>query len=163
MSNNEKDIKDLISKFNHQQSAFNSSRMSAPGNNSFLGNNPIMENKGPDLHAGIDNQGMSYQSKPLPAGGLTPARGPSPIPAGNSCPQCGMMHPPLRAGEKCPNAVVKKMTEESEDFSLDVRRYLANLQNILMSQIEQKRIKDVKKLFQNITIEITKYLEGYKE
>jgi hypothetical protein len=32
-----------------------------------------------------------------------------------------------------------------------------------MSQIDSKGIQDVDKLFKNITLEVTKYLEGYKE
>lgn len=163
MSDNEKDIQALISKFNKQQAAFTPPGGVPGGNNSFLGNNPVIENTGPDPHAGIDNQGIVSNPTPVQPGQITTASGPSPIPTGNTCPQCGMMHPPLRPGEKCPNAMAKAMTEESEDFSLDIRRYLANLQNILMSQIDQKKIKDVKKLFQNITIEITKYLEDYTE
>lgn len=166
MNNNEKDIQELINKFSQQQSSFapRNQGSTAGEDNSFLGNNPVLNKPvGLDSHSGIDNQGSINNSTPIKPGTISPAAGPSPIPTGNECPQCGMMHPPLRSGEKCPNAAFKAMSEESEDFSLDIRRYLANLQNILMSQIDKKGIKDVKKLFQNITIEITKYLEGYKE
>lgn len=149
---NEKDIQDMIKQFNMQQGAM-------MPNQNFAGN----PNQGLDGHTGIDNQGPVNESVPLTPGTITPAAGPSPVPTGNTCPQCNMMHPPLRPGEKCPNAVVKAMTEESEDKSVDVNKYLVNLQNILMSQIDKKKIKDVKKLYQNITIEITKYLEEYKE
>ena len=152
MSDNEKDIQDLISQYTAQQNAFTP-------NAKFTGDT----NQGIDPHRGIDNQGSVNESVPMTPGTMTPAKGPDPVPVGNQCPQCNMMHPPLRPGEKCPNAIVKAMTEESEDKTLDINKYLVNLQHILMSQIELKKIKDVKKLYENITIEMTKFLEAYTE
>ena len=152
MSDDEKDIQDMIKKYTLQQ-------QSMTPNPAFQGNT----NQGIDPHQGIDNQGVVNESVPMPPGTINTSPGPSPVPTGNTCPQCDMVHPPLRPGEKCPNSIVKSMTEENDDKSLDVNKYLVNLQHILMSQIEQKKIKDVKKLYQNITIEITKYLEDYKE
>lgn len=151
-ANDEKDIQDLIKQYTLQQSAFQPK--------------PEFEGKtsqGIDPHRGIDNQGNLSESTPLTPSSMGPTKGPDPVPTGNNCPQCNMMHPPLRPGEKCPNAALKSMTEEGDDVSVDVNKYLVNLQNILMSQIEMKKIKDVKKLFENITIEVTKFLEGYKE
>ncbi len=150
MTDNEKDIQDLISKFNQQSS--------------FMTSTPNLQNpsQGIDIHTGIDNQGVINESVPLTPGVMQPIIAPTPIPTGNICPECNMMHPPL-GGEKCPNAVVKAMTEESEEVIIDINKYLINLQNILMSQIDSKKIKDVKKLFENITIEMAKFLEGYKE
>ena len=150
MADNEKDIQDLINKFNQQSS--------------FMAQNPAMgnPNQGIDVHTGIDNQGAINESTPVTPGMMQPSTGPAPIPTGNICPQCNMMHPPIR-GDKCPNAAVKAMTEESEEVVVDINKYLVNLQHILMSQIESRKIKDVKKLFENITLEIMKYLEGYKE
>jgi hypothetical protein len=150
MTDNEKDIQDMINKFN-QQSSFMSNR-------SMIGN----PNQGIDTHTGIDNQGPINESVPISPDTIQPSTGLAPIPTGNICSQCNMMHPPIK-GEKCPNAIVKAMTEESDEIVVDVNKYLVNLQNILMSQIESKKIKDVNKLFKNITIEITKFLEEYKE
>jgi len=148
----EKNIKDLINKFNKQQSAF------LP-NSQFAGDS----SQGIDVHTGIDNQGIVDKSSPLPPGIVQPPKAHVPAPTGNICPQCNMVHPPLKVGEKCPNAVVKSMTSESEEVIVDVNKYLVALQNILMSKIDEQKIKDVNKLFQNITLEITKFLEGYKE
>ena len=150
MTNDEKDIQDLINKFNKQSS--------------FMAKGPALgnPNQGIDVHTGIDNQGVINESTPIAPTALAPSAAPTPIPTGNVCPECNMMHPPLM-GKKCPNAVVKTMTEESDEIVVDINKYLVNLQNILMSQIESKKIKDINKLFQNITIEIAKYLEGYKE
>lgn len=150
MTNDEKDIQDLINKFNQQSS--------------FMAKGPALgnPNQGIDTHTGIDNQGVINESAPVTPGMMQPSTGPAPIPTGNICPQCNMMHPPLM-GKKCPNAIVKAMTEESDEIVVDVNKYLVNLQNILMSQIESKKIKDVNKLFQNITLETTKFLEEYKE
>jgi len=151
MSDQEKDIQDLINRYTQQQNAFNP-------NPAFKGN----VSQGIDPHKGIDNQGSVNESVPLTPGSIT-TNGPDPIPTGNTCPQCDMMHPPLRPGEKCPNAMAKALREESDDPTLDVNKYLTNLQTILMSQISKKGIKNVRKLYENITIEMTKFLEEYTE
>lgn len=149
---NEKDIQNLIKQFGAQQSR-------TQLNNQFQGN----PNQGIDTHTGIDNQGIINESAPVPSGMLQPSKAPIPAPTGNICPQCNTVHPPLPPGEKCPNAIVKAMTEESEEVIVDVNKYLIGLQNILMSQIDKKGIKDINKLFQNITLEINTFLEEYKE
>lgn len=165
MSDNEKDIADLIRKFQTQSSHMGIPNSQGGGNMSFLGNNPILgEGRGGiDRHSGIDNQGDSMPSQPINPGQISRASAPSPIPVENGCPQCGMIHPPLRPGEKCPNAGAKIKSVDGTEKVVDVNKYLMTLRNILMSQIDSKGIKDVDKLFKNITLEITKYLEGYKE
>ena len=148
---NEKDIQDLINKYTQQQNAFQP--------------NPAFEGKvsqGIDPHKGIDNQGFVNESVPVTPGSIA-TKGPDPVPVGNTCQQCDMMHPPLQSGEKCPNAMAKSLREESDDPTLDVNKYLTTLQTILMSQISKKKIKDIKKFYQNITIEMTKFLEEYTE
>ncbi len=149
----EKDIKDLINQYSQQQSGF------AGAGQQFQGN----PNQGVDSHSGIDNQGSVDNSTPLAPGMLSTSKGPDPVPAGNVCPQCNMVHPPIPHGQKCPNAVVKSITEESTEVVVDVNKYLVSLQNILMSKIEKNEVKDVNKLFQNITLEIAKFLEEYSE
>jgi len=85
---------------------------------------------------------------------------PSPIPTSSGrCEQCGTYHPPIKDGEKCPVAPVKGHGGEE----LDLNPFFAQLKNICMSQIQQKGIKNYKKLFQFIIIEITKSLENYSE
>jgi len=73
------------------------------------------------------------------------------------CEQCGTFHPPLRKGERCPVAPIKN----SDGEEIDLNPFFAQLKNICMSQIQQKGIKDTKKLFQYVTVEITKLLETY--
>ena len=41
--------------------------------------------------------------------------------------------------------------------------FLGDLKNIIISQVDQKKIQDVEQLFKNIIVEITKFLEGYTE
>jgi len=89
--------------------------------------------------------------------------GPPPPVAGafDACPQCGVMHPPLRTGENCP---VKKV--EVVDAGLkeeDITKFIIDLRNIAISQIELKGIKDGNKLFKYLTVEFMKTLEGYSE
>ena len=149
---NEKDIQELIKNYSKQQA-------------SFMGNNPVVQNPSQysDPHNGIDNQGTVNESTPITPSMMTPSAASAPAPTGNVCSQCNTVHPPLRPGAKCPNAIVKSITKEGEDVIVDVNKYLVNIRNILMSNIDKHEIKDINKLFQNITLEITKYLEGYKE
>ena len=78
-----------------------------------------------------------------------------------TCPQCGQLHPPVPDGKKCPMADNKIKTETGQ--TINVEQYLVTLRNIALSQIEKKGIKDPNKLFQQLTVEVTKFLEGYTE
>jgi len=78
-----------------------------------------------------------------------------------TCPQCGQLHPPVKAGEKCPMAGNK--IESDTGQTVNVEQYLVTLRNIAVSQIEKKGIKDPNKLFQQLTVEMTKFLEDYTE
>ena len=78
-----------------------------------------------------------------------------------NCPQCGSMHPPLRPGETCPMKKVEVIEAGISDD--DINRFLSALKNISVSQIQSKGIKDGNKLFQHLTIELTKILEAYSE
>ena len=77
------------------------------------------------------------------------------------CPQCGVMHPPLRAGEKCP--VAKVEVKEAGLKDEDITKFIVDMRNIAISQIESKGIKDGNKLFKYLTVEFMKSLEAYKE
>jgi len=86
----------------------------------------------------------------------TPAQG-----AFAQCPQCGVMHPPLNPGQRCPVAKVEiKSAGITPD---DVTRFTVNMRDIAISQIELKKIKDGNKLFKHLTVEFMKILESYKE
>lgn len=74
------------------------------------------------------------------------------------CPQCGLLHPPVEPGKKCPNAPI-----QVGEKKVGTTKFLVDLKNICASQIEKKNIKDVEKMFKKLTIEITKFLEGYEE
>jgi hypothetical protein len=76
------------------------------------------------------------------------------------CPDCNMMHPPLKRGERCPNAPA---SADIADVDMEINKYLVNLKNIAMSQIQSKGIKNINKLLQYMTIEMTKLMEGYNE
>lgn len=77
----------------------------------------------------------------------------------NECSQCGLIHPPLKEGETCPMA--PEITIDGEVVNYD--HFLRSLKDILTSQIKSKKIKDRQKLFGIIIVEITKFLEEYRE
>ena len=89
--------------------------------------------------------------------------GPPPAAAGAfpECPQCGTMHPPVKAGARCP--VAKVEVKEAGLKQEDVTKLVVDLRNIAISQIESKGIKDGNKLFKYLTIEFMKSLEAYKD
>jgi len=74
------------------------------------------------------------------------------------CPQCGLLHPPIRSGTECPNAPI-----QIGEKRVDTAKFLVDLKNICSSQIEKKNIKDVEKMFKKLTMEVTKFLESYEE
>lgn len=78
--------------------------------------------------------------------------------SGSQCPQCGLIHPPLPQGERCPNAK-PKVDGLKED---DVRIFVGNLQNMILYNLETKKSSDPKKVFQDITLMVAKYLEAMK-
>jgi len=84
--------------------------------------------------------------------------------SGISCTQCGTMHPPLQPGQKCPLAIASAKTKETNNgVKVDVYDITDTIVNILLSQIDMKKIKDVKKLKGYIIVNMTKLLEGYNE
>ena len=78
---------------------------------------------------------------------------------GNVCPECGTMHPPVAAGEKCPNAKMNLESITDEEIGM----FLSSIKNIIISQVEKNKVKDVKKLFQQSVVVLAKFLEEYKE
>ncbi len=91
-------------------------------------------------------------------------QGSIPVPAQGAfaeCPQCGSMHPPINPGEICPNKKIEIKAAGLKDE--DINKFLVSLKNICVSQIESKSIKDGNKLFKHLIMELTKFLEGYKE
>ncbi len=79
--------------------------------------------------------------------------------SGNKCDQCGLIHPPLPMGQRCPNAKVEVKGVDPND----VRKFLVDLSNVILFHIESKKISDTKKIFGEITLLIAKYREdNYK-
>lgn len=92
-----------------------------------------------------------------------PPPGPALSPSMSKCPQCGIYHPPVKPGEVCP---LKPATVKSPDgtvHQLELDKYLVTMKTIIVSQLGKKQLKDPKKFFQNMIIELTKFIEGYKE
>lgn len=83
---------------------------------------------------------------------------------GDVCKQCGTMHPPVAEGATCPLKSVA--SEPDKTGGLDdttVNKHLVDMRNIIMAQVSAKGIKDGKKFFQHLVIELTKVMEGYNE
>lgn len=85
--------------------------------------------------------------------------GPAPAPSGGVCPQCGIMHPPVKPGEVCPMAPIKT----KDNKVVDPTNFLTKMKLIISNQLEQKGVKDPEKFFQHLTIELMKAMEEYKE
>ena len=77
------------------------------------------------------------------------------------CKDCGFSHPPVPAGSRCSMSKTKELTPSGQEINFDV--LITPLKNILVSQIKKKDIKDQKKLFGKVIVEITKIVEDYKE
>ena len=94
---------------------------------------------------------------------VTNSAGPAPPAVGafDVCSQCGIMHPPLPAGQKC--SVAKVEIKEAGITEDHVTKFTIDLRNIAISQIESKGFKDGNKLFKHLTIEFMKILEAYSE
>lgn len=179
MAEYEKDIKELIERMNNQNQMMNPKGFSHPSDRSDV-------SMGTDQSPHLFNQSTSIpnstdQSPPNPVNSVRPMGTPinkkplvqnssnitsTPPPtndiSGNACPQCGTIHPPLPPGTKCPMAKIK-VKDGDKEKEIDVNKFLVDLRNIILSQAEKKNIKDVEKLFKNIIVEVTKYLEGYSE
>lgn len=84
--------------------------------------------------------------------------GPGPMP-NMKCSQCGYYHPPVPQGEECP---LKKKTDEYGN-TIDTTNFFKSLKALLESQIQIKKIKDHKKLFNEIMLGINKTIENFKE
>jgi len=98
----------------------------------------------------MELQRISSQTRTAPPDSLTTTNPP--------CPECGLIHPPLKSGEICPNAPVKVGGAEVE-----LSKFFGDLKNIFVSQMKNKDIKNVDKLLGSLIIEVTKFLENYKE
>jgi len=79
-------------------------------------------------------------------------------PSFTQCLQCGLSHPPIPQGSKCPMA-----KDKVGDMEVDLNPYLVKLKPVLIANIQKKEIKNLDKLFSNLIMLIQKYLDSYKE
>ncbi len=120
----------------------------SPGNVADILSRPLNPDVNINSQAILSN--VKQGSPPVPAQG-----------AFSECPQCGSMHPPVNPGEICPNKKIEIKGAGIKDE--DINKFLVSLKNIFVSQVESKGIKDGNKLFKLLIMELTKFLEGYKE
>ena len=78
-------------------------------------------------------------------------------PAAILCQDCGLLHPPLLNGIRCPS----KKEKLSNGEEIDLSNFMLNMKNIVMNHIHKKDIKDYKKMLALILIKVTKSLENY--
>lgn len=115
------------------------------------------------------NPGVNVNANPAPAAAAAnPAGTPAPAApyvapniqtAGNVCPECGVMHPPVPPGQRCPNAKVDLPTISDAEIG----QFIGSWKNIIVSQLEKRNFKEPKKVFQQATLMLTKFLEEYEE
>jgi len=140
----EKYAQQLIERMKAQQAGMNPAQMpNRPAEHVEQGIDPIHEQA-------VLNSVQTQSAPPAPAQG-----------AFAECPQCGIMHPPLQEGQRCP---VKKVEVKEAGITEDmVTKLTVDLRNIAISQVQSKGIKDGNKLFKHLTIEFMKILENYNE
>lgn len=95
--------------------------------------------------------------------GVSVGVAPAPVRLENVCPQCGMAHPPLPAGEKCPNASVANEVQDHKLNDAQINTYVVNIRNIVISKMAEKNIKNGANFFQYAILELSKLLDNYKE
>jgi len=144
----------LIEKMKLQNQAMNPTAGGSPDQSP--GNIGDVLNRGRNANPDVDINSQAILSNVKSSEPPVPAQG-----AWAECPQCGVMHPPVNPGETCPNKKVEVPEAGIQDE--DINKFLAQLKNITVSQIQSKSIKDGNKLFQKLTLELTKFLEGYSE
>jgi len=76
------------------------------------------------------------------------------------CPQCGLMHPPLRPGVICP--MIEEKVKEEDTISREIPELILTVRDLIRREIEEKRIKDFKK-FEEYFIKETKKIIGFYE
>jgi len=79
-------------------------------------------------------------------------------PSFSQCQQCGLSHPPIPPGTKCPMA-----KDKVGNIEVDLNPYLVKFRPVLIANIQKKEIKNLDKLFSNLIVLVQKYLDSYKE
>lgn len=71
------------------------------------------------------------------------------------CSQCGVVHPPLKPGETCPNSKIKSADNKAVDFT----QLFISIKGIVSKKIEEGA--DPEKLIRDMTLNIVKFVQNY--
>ena len=138
-----------------------------------------------NFHEGIDNQGPVGEQNP----GMNNMMGGNPVDNNvinqiqnvpvnpnkyaletsfGSCPECGMSHPPLPQGEKCPNSSLEALTAKQSNTPVKItdqefNKFLVSMKNILISQLHQIEVTNPQEIFRHLTLKIMEALEDLKK
>ena len=131
---------------------------------------------GNSIGLGFDNQNPSNESnielppmkkKIIPSTNSSPNNNTSDVVLPTNmdiCPFCKTIHPPLRPGEKCPNAGLDN--KDKKKFSISdeiINKHIITLKNIIINNMSSKNISNGTKFFQYAILELSKALESYEE
>ena len=131
---------------------------------------------GNSIGLGFDNQNPSNESnielppmkkKIIPSTNSSPNNNTSDVVLPTNmdiCPFCKTIHPPLRSGEKCPNAYLD--IKDQKKFNIDdtiINKHISTLKNIIINNMSSKNIVNGTKFFKYSIMELTKALEAYEE
>ena len=79
--------------------------------------------------------------------------------SGDKCSQCGMIHPPVKPGERCPLAA--EVT--SSGIAIDFNKFFSLARSELTSIASDLEVKDPKKFLEYILKCMIEGARGYKE
>jgi len=160
---------DYFKKFQEQMKSMSSDKsMTVNQPNQTTGNQiPLEDYSGFSIGQGFDNQGKGLSNDvlktPQNIQNITPTRPTNQLELDNVCPECGTIHPPLKPGQSCPIAQNKQQLKESGLSEEKVSQFVQDLKNIIIANLSKIESKSAEKVLQEITIEVTKFLEKYQK
>ena len=72
------------------------------------------------------------------------------------CNQCGHLHPPLPAGQVCPMAKPKESAADTSSF-------IVQANSLIATALRDKNIKDPRKFFGAVIMNIKSFVDNYEE
>lgn len=175
----EEEIQAMIAKMNNLKNSLpadinpNMNSFDNQGNGEFVQTQGggEFDNQGPSKSVVVPPNSQNLNPPVIPQGkpniinttGVQVGVAPAPAKLENVCPQCGMAHPPLPAGEKCPNASVASEVQDHKLNDAQINTYVVNIRNIVISKMAEKNIKNGAKFFQYAILELSKSLDNYEE
>lgn len=161
---------DYFKKFQEQMKTTSSTKQSISLNqpNQTLDNQiPLEDYSGFSIGQGFDNQGKGLSNDvlktPQNIQNINPTRPTNQVELDNVCPECGTIHPPLKPGQKCPIAQNKQQLKETGLSEEKVSQFVQDLKNIIIANLSKIETESAEKVLQEITIEVTKFLEKYQK